>query len=927
MKNLFLLIFTLFTGLLFSQKTTVRGIVADAKGGNLPGATLILLEKKDSVMAAFSMTDAAGKFELNEVPKGQFLLQISYLGFEPNWQSVEILGEKPGLDLGKIALSASAATLQSVEILGERDPMHMSNDTVEYNAAAFKVRPGDPAEALLRKMPGIEVERDGTVKAHGEKVQNVLVDGKEFFGKDTRIATKNLPADAIDKVQVFDKKSDMAEFTGIEDGQDERTINLKLKPGKKAGYFGKADGGGGVDEAGDGRFSGRFNVNRFSPKTRLSAIGMANNVNEQGFSFDEYLEFMGGIGAFMSGSGRVEIGGDEAAGLPIGDGSAVAGIQNSVAGGLNLSHDFSKKADLTGSYFINRLENELETEARQDNFLADGIFKNTENGQRNSRNLAHRFNLVFKNKIDSFQRLTVRADAGLSDAFLRSKSATATFGTDGFLENGSDRSFSADGKNLNFRSSMVYKKRFRRPGRAFISSVSGRISDRDSDGNLFSENHFFGNPASVDTIFQRQKTGDFGLQYGLNMAWTEPLGRRQYLKFDAARDNFSNENGKNFYDITPLGEMRNSLISNEFRRDFTADRVGGSYLLNRKKYNLTAGLAFQNSRLNGKIADAPDDFSVKFSRLLPSLFFEKEFKTSNRLNLDYVTDLREPSLEQLQPVSDNSDPLNQFLGNPNLRPEFVHDLRLGYFLYDAFSFTTFFASLNGSFVQDKITNSSSVDDLFRRTITPVNTSHELRFRGNLQFSTPIRPLKISTKIKLNSTFSQGFVFVNSIKNEVGRRRDAVDFSVENRKKQKIDALFGFRLAHNTTNWSANGELNRDFTDTQFYSEIALSPNDNWLLETKFEGTVYSAETFGERQFIPMWQAGLTRYFLKSKKGRLRISAVNLLNQNLGIRRSSDLNFVRQENVNALGRYFLLSFGYSISGFQKDTGALEIKVGD
>ncbi len=281
----------------------------------------------------------------------------------------------------------------------------------------------------------------------------------------------------------------------------------------------------------------------------------------------------------------------------------------------------------------------------------------------------------------------------------------------------------------------------------------------------------------------------------------------------------------------------------------------------------------------------------------------------------------------MQPVADNSDPLNLFFGNPNLRPEFAHDLRLGYFLYDAYSFTTLFASLNGSFVQDKITNSSTVDGLFRRTISPVNTAREWRVRGNLQFGTPIRPLKISTKIKLNSTFTNSTFFVNSIKNDVARRRDVVDFSLENRKKQKFDALAGFRLAHSTTKWSVSDALGRDFTDTEYYSEVVFSPDENWSLDSKFEGTVYSKETFGERKFIPIWQAVLTRYFLKDKKGRLRLSAVNLLGQDLGIRRTSELNFVRQENVNAVGRYFLLSFGYSLSGFQKQAGGIEIKITD
>ncbi len=908
---------------IFAQKAALRGSVADASGASLPGATVVLMSEKDSVMVAFALTDAAGKFTLKAAAPGSFILQTTYLGFEADWKKVDVQPGLAELDLGKTTLSANAATLKSVEIMGERDPMRLNRDTVEYNAAAYKTRPADAVEDLLKKLPGIEVERDGTVKAGGEKVQNVLVDGKEFFGKDTRLATKNLPADAVDRVQVFDKKSDMAEFTGIADGQDERTINLKLKPGKHAGHFGKADAGGGTDE----RFSGRANLNRFSPRTRISGIGLGNNVNEQGFSFDEYLDFMGGIGAFMSGGGRVEISDDEAGGLPIGDGSGIAGIQTTAAAGLNLTHDFSKGKELAASYFFNRLENNLRTDSRTDNFLPGGLFSNTDSGSRDSRNGSHRLNFSFKNSIDSFQRLTLRADAGLSDNFLRSRSAAETFGTDGFLENTNDRRYSADGSNWHARSSLTYRRRFRQPGRSVVASLSGKISDRGQAGRLFSEFSIPTSSAAPDTISQRQEADETNRELGLNLAWTEPLGRRQYLKFEASRQYSSNQNRKDFFDLAASGEVFNPLISNDFRRNLIADRAGAAYLLNRRGLNLTAAADFQNSRLVGSTDKLPEGIRANWSRLLPSLFLEKELRQQSRLTLNYTTDLREPALQRLQPVADNSDPLDVFTGNPNLKPEYVHEARLGWFKYDQFTFTTIFASLNGSFVKDKIQNSTTVDDLLRRSTSPVNTPGEWRVRGNFQFGTPIRPLRISTKIKLNSTLTSGQLFVNSEKNQVVRRRDAVDFSIENRRKQKIDALLGGRLAHNTARWSSSGNLNRDYTDTGIYSELAITPSDDWLLDSKFDCAFYSAATFGERAIVPLWQAGVTRYFLKNKKGRLRLSAVNLLNRDLGIRRSSELNAVRQERVNTVGRYFLLSFGYAISGFEKDAGGIQIKVED
>ena len=925
MKTFLLAAFMLAAHLLFAQKTTLRGTVADSNAAPLPAATVALLHPKDSVMAAFAMTDDAGKFALRRVAPGAYLLQITYLGFRAHWQSVAVETGKTEQDLGQITMNSDAAVLSSVEILDEHSPMRIRMDTVEYNAAAFKVRPNDVVEDLLRKLPGVEVQRDGTVKAHGETVQNVLVDGKEFFGKDTRIATKNLPADAVDKVQIFDKKSEMAEFTGIEDGQDEKTINLKLKPGKKHGHFGKMDAGAGTD----GRFAGKMNLNRFSPRTRLSAIGMANNTNEQGFSFDEYLEFMGGIGAFMSGGGRVEISGDDVGGLPLGDDGSVQGIQESGAVGLNLNHDFSKNAELTSSYFFNRFQNDLDLARRRDNFLDDGIFTNQDDEASDTRNLSHRLNFALKTKLDSArQRLTLRGDATWSDGFLENSSTARTFGSDQFLENQNRRDFLTDSRNYQIRSSLVWKYKFRQPGRAIIASASGRLADRARSGQIFSENQFFRLSTGADTLRQRQFFDEKGLDYGLNLAWTEPLGRRQFLKFDLAQQNLGNDAAKDFYDIARDGsETRNSLLSNDFRRDFTYQRAGVSYVLNRPKSNLTTILNFQNSRLDGRIGTAEQPISVKFARLLPALFFEKELKQGRRLSLDYTTAVREPRLDQLQPVPDNSDPLNIRVGNPKLRPEYQHDLRARYFLYDMFSFTSLFANLSGSFVEDKITEAASVDSLFRRTVSPVNTEREWRLRGNVDFSTPIRPLKIGTKTRLSASHTQSILFVNDVKNDVGRRRLAVDFAVENRKKSKVDLLAGVRLAHNLTDWSVSEEQNRRFNESGIYSELAITPDDNWLFDSKFDYSIYPAAAFGERREVALWQAGVTRYFLKDKRGRLRLSAANLLDQNLGIRRTSEFNFVQQEQFNALRRYFLLSFGYSLQGFAKQDGAIEIKMGN
>ncbi|MBK9335246.1 MAG: TonB-dependent receptor [Lewinellaceae bacterium] len=921
MKTIFLLAFSLLCGAVFGQKTVLQGSVTDKSGAALPAVTAVLMTR-DSVLHAFATANDQGRFSLKAKIAGQYLLQITYLGYTTHWQAVTVEPGKTEMDLGRIHLEISTEVLPAVEISAERDPMRISRDTVEYNAAAFKVQPGDAVEELLKKMPGIEVQRDGTVKAHGEDVKNVLVDGKEFFGKDTRVATQNLPAEAVDKVQVYDKKSDMAEFTGIEDGQDERTINLKLKEGHKDGYFGKGDAGAGTE----GRYEGKFNLNRFTPGDRLSVIGMANNTNQQGFSMDDYMQFMGGIGAMMSGGGgRIQIGGDGGGGIPLNTGQGVQGIRTSLAGGLNWSKDFSKNTELTASYFVNRFRNDLDLSSNSQNLGAGGLFTGTEAEDQLSRNFGHNLSVHFRHRIDSFQSLVLRANSGLNDASFDSRGTTAAFNSLGNLQNEGQRDYRSEGNNYSLRSSLQYRRRFRKPGRAAVAQGSFNLNDRQQDGSLFAVNRLFTQPVLTDTIRQRQDVADGGEQYGLSLTYTEPLGRRRYLEVNASRQNYTNDNRRDFFDLLPGGEVRNENLSNHFRRGYIYDRAGVNLMVNRNKYKLTGGVAFQQSRLENTVVGENRPFNARFSRFLPALFGEYEFATAHNLNFGYTTRFTEPSPEQLQPVVNNSDPLNIYIGNPNLQPEYTHELRTGYFLYDQFSFTSFFANLTGTYTTDKITNATTIDSLLRRTVTPLNVEREMALRGSLQFGAPIRPLKLKFKVQVNSSLAQRILFVNDVRNDVRDWRNGLDFALENRNKDVVDALAGIRLNTTSTDWSVSADLNQQYTNHAWYGEMRYTPAKRWMLETQFDYTVYSEEAFGERTAIPLWRAGVTHYFLKNNRARVRLSVFDLLAQNQGITRSSSLNYVEQQRANALGRYFLLTFGYSLAGFDKQEGGIQIKI--
>jgi len=356
---------------LSAQKTitgSIHGKVVDTAGKqSMADATLSLMDLKDSSSTGFATANEKGIFEMKGLDEGRYRLLITFGGYQNVSKVFSITREKPVIDFGTIYMERRSTTLQ--EVIVERPPISVKKDTVEYNAGSFKTKPNEDVEGLLKKLPGVQVDRDGTVKSQGETVQKVYVDGKEFFGTDPKLATKNLTADMVESVQVFDDMSDQAKFTKIDDGSRQKAMNIKLKKDKKNGYFGKINVGGGTDN----RYDNSLSFNRFKGNTQVSLIGAVNNTNKQGFSFSDIISTMGGFGNGGSGGGGGGQGGGPGGGGPgggglgggmgqmvatrggiagLGFGGSSNGITSSISAGLNYRDSWGRKIDVSGRYFI-----------------------------------------------------------------------------------------------------------------------------------------------------------------------------------------------------------------------------------------------------------------------------------------------------------------------------------------------------------------------------------------------------------------------------------------------------------------------------------------------------------------------------------------------------------------------------------------------
>lgn len=897
----------------------ISGTVLDEKKMPVEYATVILLAAKDSTMVSFANTNRKGEFIIKVSKAGNYIVQISFLGYETINKPIDL--QATDLNLGEIQLTVGSKMLDIIEIKDYASPITFGKDTLQYNASAFKIQPGDMVEDLLKKLPSVEVQRDGSVKALGENVKNVLVDGKEFFGKDTKIATKNLDADAVDKVQVFDRKSESTEFTGIDDGVRERSINLKLKEDKKVGYFGTAEGSAGTKD----RFKARANINRFKPGTRASFIGMANNINEQNFSFNEYLDFMGGIGALMGGGGggRFSLNIDDMPGLPISP-TGNQGIQKSFAGGINYNKDFSSNTTLETSLFANHFNNNLVRSSTRENLLPERKFFTTSDEIQDSDNTSGSFTLRFKTRLDSTQNLVIRANGTIGQNGLFSKEYNTLANAMRLKQNDNANEYAKEGENYNFSGSLLWQVKTSKPGRVYSVNASGGFSQNNSGADLSSLYNFYFPQTITNKILQDQLSNNDGLNYRGEISWTEPLKKKRYLEFKTSVANQTNKTSSDYFDIINDNPIRNLMLSNLFQRDYIQRNVGSNVIMNGEKYNLTFGARYKHSTLSGIINENPQKIRNNFDAILPAGFFTYRFGLSENLNFNYFSELNEPTLQQLQPIVNNTNPLSVYIGNPKLKPETMHNMNLSYMRYDAFNFTMLYANVQTNYVHNKISEAMNIDSALVRYYTPENIKNEITTSSRLEYETPIRPLKIKTRLILRGNINQGYSIINNIANQVRRYGFGYNFAVENRSKDVIDILAGYKINNSESQFASDNALNQSYSEKTFYTELGINIKDWVNIKSRYDHIQIKPSFANESTSYPLWTASVTSYITKSKRLRATLTCFDILNQNKGIRTSSNLNYTDITNSNVLSRYFLIGLAYSIKGFEKKSG-IEIQM--
>lgn len=880
------------TSPIFAQTYNIQGQVQDETSADLESATVVLITATDSIYKAFALTNAEGRFMLESLDAGDYLVQVSFLGYEQYDQQVTVIED---MDIGVVSLVPDAQLIEGIEVIGENIPVSAKKDTIVYNADAFETQPSDVVEDLLKQMPGVEVEEDGTIIAQGEEVEKVTVDGKEFFGNDPKIATKNLPAKAIDKVEFFDKKSDASEFSGLDDGQRTKTMNLELNEEYKSGYFGSLTGGYGTDD----RYLGKAAINRFDKKLQLSLLGNINNINQQGFSYREYASFSG---SFRGGGNNINNG-------------RSTGFVDTRSVGLNANYEINAKQKLNVNYFLNDISKTLDQLTTRDYFFNDDdTFLTNDTVGLFTNNLNHRIGLRYEIEIDSTQDLKINTNLDLTTADQNSIENSNTITSTDFIENEQVRDVFQDAVQSELSGGLTYRKKFGSIKKRIIT-LDGSINSAgdDLDGLTDSENIFF-DPLTVDLVsnlVQSQLQTNDQLDYTAEVSYVEPLGGDKYLEFNYERANFQTDLDRDVFDLESNIATLNDLLSTQYIRDFTYDRGGIGFYRNTETTSLVLEGNVQHSRLNGDFTDGRDDINRTNLAFLPRVSFRKELGRSHNIRFRYNTSVNLPSVNQLQPFVDNTDPLNLYIGNPDLDAEYNHRLAINYINFDQFNLTSLFAFVNINYTRNKLVNQTLIDQDFVRTTTPTNVTDDLTVSGRVSRGFPIRKLGMKFRINGNVRYNNGIVFINTRENDANTYSGGLGVTMENRKKEHFNLSYTPNINYSIATYSESPDNNLSYLDHSHRINADLYSLEKWSIGSDLAVTYYSAQDFGEAQVIPIWSAYISRYLLENDRLELKLSAFDLLNQNTGVSRSTNLNYIQNQIVSSIGRYAMLSLTYNI----------------
>jgi hypothetical protein len=937
MKKILITVAVIFYGL--ASKAQVRGTLVDsATLKPIENAVVGLVVKSDPTDTSYTFADTKGVFRFDVVPASGFSVIIRHLGYRPMAKFVPVNKMEKTIDLGSFVLAQDARLLSEVQV--EVAAIVVKEDTIEYNASSFKVKEGAVVEDLIKKMPGIQVDKNGNVTAQGKAVTRVKVNGKDFFSGDVKTATKELPANIVDKIQIIDDYGDQATVSGIKDGDPDKVMNIQIKKDKNKGFFGRVTAGYGTQD----RYQASFNGNYFNNNRQISVIGNSNNTNTSLFNFSgggnrgATSMMRSGMSAMTNAGGMNALNNLDPSAF---NGGANDGISTTNAFGFNYRDQWSKRISVYGSYSYNHKNtNQLQTSSTQTFFESNGInnFINNQDLDAYTKGNAHRFTFNMEYQIDSFNYLKVSPSINYSGSNANNKTIFDYKKTDGTkTSDGTNKNLT--GSNApNYAATILYNHKFRKRGRNFSASITLGSNQNNSDQDIVNLNYQYQPFYSIRNTFQYIDQENNNRSYGVRFTYSEPINKYQSLDFTYSHNLNYGRNNKQTFNVDSATQARtfNNFLSNDYENNFYNNRMGVSLRTTKKKYNYTVGISVQPVNLQGKSLTRDSSYTpIKRASIFPIARLVYNFSRTKTFNLSYNGNASQPSFSQLQPVQSFDNPQSTTFGNPNLKPSINHNLNLSYNNFNFITGKVIFTNLTLSTVRNQIVNKIAKQGDFGNTISiPENVNGYYNALGFYAYSRPYKNRKYvitltgslnynrnisltdsvvatptSLKENLNLTkingnnwiVTQGVTFEFNYKEwlELGT---GVSYSLNDNKYKSPagKALTGFQ---NTTSnaWTLSSNINVNFTKTL-------------ALKYDFDYTINSGLANGLNKNLAIMNASLEKQLFKKKNGILKLAVLDLFKQNSNISRNVTGTSIVDSRTNRLTRYFIATFTYRLQRF-------------
>ena len=915
-RLVFIVVFTLPAVLLAQSNKTgqVKGTLKDSTLA-LKGATVSVLKAKDSALLRYGMSNTNGEFLIGNLPLGDYLLRITYSGYQQVDQPFGLSEASPEKNMGTIPMVKFSTVLDGIIIRAAA--MAINGDTTEFNASQFKTIPNASTEDLLKKMPGVEVDRDGSIKTQGEPVARILVDGKPFYGNDPKMATRNLPADIIEKIQVIDAVSDQSAFSGFDDGNRIRTINIITKKDRKKGLFGK----GSAAVGNEGRYAHAVSANRINGDRKISFIGQMNNINNQNFSVQDFLgtagQAGGGNNASPNGSTNVFTGNAN-------------GISTTKGGGLNYDDQWGKTTKVSGSYFYSDIfSNTNRDRLRETYVIKDSSLYNSSKIFSGTTNKNHRANIEIDHMFDSSNSVLIKSSYNNQWSDASSSSSSTTTKGKSLPINALSTVNNYFSQGYNVYSSILFRHKFKKRGRTMSLYLSHGANESERKSRNLSYNNRYSR--GIDTLDQVTETFVDGMKYGASLSYTEPLSTKSQLEFTYSHNynaGISDQMANKLDKLTKVYSIKVPSLTNAFENDNKANRGGVNYRRQVSPlWNYVAGLAVQKAKLTSNNLTTKSDLKNSFVDVFPTFFLQYRKGRSQSLRLNYRGFTQQPYVTQLQDVVNNSSIMYVRAGNPLLKQEFTNRLEATYNFLNKRKTNNLSINMNASATARKISNAITLNTTGANIlvdgyslpngaqyIKPLNLDGAYASGINIHYSISMKNPKSSINMMSWINNSREVSLFNALKGYTFRNTYGGRLNFNLNLKDWLDLGLSGNSSINFIKYTIAGRANANFYNHRISAEPTINTKNGWLFTNDFDYIMFRGNASAINQSIPLWNAGVAKLFGPTKKAELRLTVFDLMNANKSISRNVELNYIEDVRQEVLNRYFLLSFTYHLRKF-------------